>query len=50
MNSYNIFLSASDYFILNKNLIRKIGLEGTLVLSELMNIEKESKKIFETLF
>jgi len=43
MNSYNIFLSPSDYFILNKNLIRKIGLEGTLALSELINIEKESK-------
>ena len=44
MNSSKILLSPSSYFILNKDLIHTIGLEATLVLSELMNTEERSQQ------
>ena len=37
MDSANILLSPSSYYILNKDLIKKIGIEPTLILSELIS-------------
>ena len=44
MNSSKTLLSPSSYFILNKDLIHTIGLEATLVLCELINIEEISQQ------
>ena len=44
MNSSNKLLSPSSYFILNKDLIKTIGIDSTLVLSELINTEESNKK------
>lgn len=43
MNSSKLFLSPSKYFILNKDLMHKIGLEATIVLCSLIN--KEEREI-----
>jgi len=44
MNSSNTLLSPSSYFILNKGLIKTIGIDSTLVLSELINTDESNKK------
>ena len=50
MKSSQIFLLASEYFILNKDLIKKIGLEATTTLCSLAQIEMNNnmKKNFFT--
>ncbi len=45
MNSSNILLSGSEYFMLNKVLMKKIGINATLILSELINYETANKGI-----
>jgi len=42
MDSLNTLLLNSEYFILNKTLIKKIGLESTLILSDLINSKKSN--------
>ena len=44
MKSSQIFLLASEYFILNKDLIKKIGLEATATLCSLAQIEINNMK------
>ena len=44
MNSSKIFLSASEYFILNKDLIKKIGLEPSITLCSLSETEIKKKQ------
>ena len=48
MKSSQIFLLASEYFILNKDLIKKIGLEATATLCSLAQIEMNNMKKFFT--
>jgi len=43
MNSSKLFFSPSEYFILNKDLIKKIGLEPTIILCSLINAEELKK-------
>ena len=44
MNITNILLSGSQYFILNKDLIKTIGLEPTLILAQLIELEEKASK------
>jgi len=44
MRSSKLFFSPSEYFILNKDLITKIGLEPTIVLCSLINTQELKKK------
>lgn len=43
MNSSKLFFSPSEYFILNKDLIKKIGIEPTIILCSLINTEELKK-------
>ncbi len=40
MNISKIFLSSKEYFIINKNLLKKFGIEAVLILSELIRAEE----------
>ena len=40
MRVSKILLSPNEYFIINKHLVKKIGLETTLILYELINNEE----------
>ncbi|MAZ55626.1 MAG: hypothetical protein CMP54_01310 [Flavobacteriales bacterium] len=44
MNLTKILLSGSQYFILNKDLIKMIGLEPTLILAQLVEFEENKSK------
>ena len=50
MNASKIFLSPSEYFILNKDLIKKIGIEPTIVLCSLINEEEKKQKKMHSYF
>ncbi|MBF26138.1 MAG: hypothetical protein CMP49_06490 [Flavobacteriales bacterium] len=44
MNIFNLLLSGSEYFFLNKHLVKKIGINSTLILAELININQLNEK------
>ena len=43
MNSSKLFFLPSEYFILNKDLMKKIGIEPTIILCSLINAEELKK-------
>ena len=44
MNLVNLLLSGSEYFFLNKNLVKLIGINSTLILSELAHLHNKKKQ------
>ena len=44
MNLVNLLFSGSEYFFLNKNLVKLLGVNSTLILSELSHLHNQKKQ------